>query len=293
MHKIKFKIFWEDEKYVIIELERLDTVFWITYIAIKKWYQNLLETDFLINPFNDEKIKVINWDSFEWNIRAGIPAHNYEDFDFAKNNNLEIRQSIAKDFIYTGDNAPREICETLNRETIDVILENDKWNFLLEVENHTNWKHIHFIWGWIEEWQSELDAVKAEIIEETGYTDFEIIWPINLSFASSFWYRDSKKKNQKCLWRVFYVKLKSSIQIKSEIEDWKHKIIWVKKDDVLKRITWEWHKDFWNWFIKWEKPFIEKWVLVNSWEFDRLESKVAEKELLKLAKKEGFLVEEK
>jgi hypothetical protein len=144
------------------------------------------------------------------------------------------------------------------------------------------------VWGWIEEWQTELEAVSAEIIEETGFTDFEVIWDVNLSYAKCLWFRANKNKNQECLWRAFHVKLKSNNQIKSEIDEWKHTIKWVKKDDVLNEITWSWHVDHWNLFNKWEKALIDYWVLVNSWEFDWLDSKIAKIKLTEFAEKNWF-----
>ena len=291
MHKIKFKIFWKEES-VEINLERLDTVFWITYIAISKDYYLLTEKDFLINPFNHEKVKVITWDYFEEKIRAWVPAHNEKDFEFAKKNNLEIKQVIAKDNKVPEVEKVREWFETLERYVIDIILENDKWEFLLQTETIWWITLTHFVWWWIDEWDSELETVSKELIEETWYTDFEIIWPINMSYCRSFAFRFTKQKNQDVLWRCFYIKLKSYNQIRSEVDDWKHTIKWVKEEEIIKNISWPTHLYMWDLFMKWDKYFSEKWILVNSWNFNRMESKKAEIELLELAKKNWFLIEE-
>ena len=290
MHKIKFKIFWKEE-FVEINLERLDTVFWITYIAISKDYYLLTEKDFLINPFNDEKVKVITWDYFEEKIRAWVPAHNEKDFEFAKKNNLEIKQVISKENKVPEVEKVREWFEVLKRDVVDIILENDRWEFLLQTET-AGWVTLtHFVWWWIDEWDSELETVSKELIEETWYTDFEIIWPINMSYARSFAFRFTKQKNQDVLWRCFHIKLKSYNQIRSEVDDWKHTIKWVKKEEIIKNISWPTHLYMWDLFMKWDKYFSEKWILVNSWNFDRMESEKAEIELLELAKKNWFLAE--
>ena len=247
---------------------------------------------YVINPFNNKEVPLWIWDYVlgnygTWAVMA-VPAHDERDFEFAKKYELEIIQSIAKTFEYKWKDAPKNWVETLHRKTIDVILENEKWEILLQIEKHSNWKHIHLIWWWIEELQTELEAVKAEIIEETWYTDFEIIWDVNLYYAYSLWYRANKNKNQQCIWRVFYVKLNSNKQIESEIDEWKHSVKWVKKDEVWKLINWTGHLDFWNHFYNEKKAFTEYWVLVNSWEFDLLSSKKAQTKLIEFAEKNWF-----
>jgi leucyl-tRNA synthetase len=217
-----------------------------------------------------------------------VPAHDERDFEFARKYWLEIRQSIAKSFKYTWKDSPRENIETLHRKTVDIVLENDKWEILLQCETHSNGDHIHLVWWWIEDNQTELEAVKNELIEETWYTDFEIVWPINLSFLYSLWYRANKDKNQQCLGRVFHVKLKSDSKIKSEVDDWKHSIMWVKKDEVEKLINWSWHLDFWNYFYKWAKAFTDDWILVNSLNFDWLTSSEAREQLSLYAEQNWF-----
>jgi len=63
-----------------------------------------------------------------------VPAHDVRDFEFAKKYDLEIRQSVAKSFEYTGIGKPRKDLETLHRKTVDMIIENNKGEILLEIE---------------------------------------------------------------------------------------------------------------------------------------------------------------
>jgi len=134
-HKIKFKIFWR-EGFIEINLERLDTVFWITFIAISSLKNDYLltEKDFLINPFNDEKLKVIIWDYFKEEIRVWIPAHNEKDFEFAKKNNLEIRQVIAPVFmwLWNWEWLPKKWLKTSTAEW--VLVNSNKFNNLTSEE---------------------------------------------------------------------------------------------------------------------------------------------------------------
>jgi 8-oxo-dGTP pyrophosphatase MutT (NUDIX family) len=168
-------------------------------------------------------------------------------------------------------------------------LENDKWEFLLQTE--TSWGVIltHFVWWWIDYWDTELETVSKELIEETGYTDFEIIWPINMTYSRSLAYRFTKGKNQDVVWRCFYIKLKWNNKIKSEVDDWKHTIEWIKKEKISDKISWPTHSYLWDIFSNWEKPFFEEWTLVNSWKFDRLKSEEAEIEIKKFGIEKNIL----
>lgn len=51
-----------------------------------------------------------------------VPAHDERDYEFAKKYNIPIIQSIAP--IYTGE--VRNDVETLQRSTVDAIIENSK-----------------------------------------------------------------------------------------------------------------------------------------------------------------------
>ena len=247
---------------------------------------------YVINPYNWKEVPLWIWDYVLWNYGTGavmaVPAHDLRDFAFAKKYDLEIIQSIAKNLEYKWKDAPKKWVETLHRETVDMILENEKWEILLQIEKHSNWKHIHLIGWWIDDGDNELETVTKELIEETWYTELEVVWPVDLSFAYSLWYRGNKNKNQQCIWRVFHVKLKWENQISSEVDEWKHTIKWVKKEEVWKLINWTWHIDFWNIFYKWKKAFTDYWVLINSWEFNLLSSKEAQTKLTKFAEENSF-----
>lgn len=232
---------------------------------------------YAINPFNGEEIPVYVGDYVLANYGTGVvmavPAHDERDFEFAKKYDIKIAQSIAQEYIWEWIDKARDNIETLNRKVIDVVLENEKWEFLLIKEN--NPIQYHFVGWWIETWETELEALKKEIIEETWYTDFEIIWNIEGSFAWSYAYRHTKNKNQKTIWQFFYVKIKSDTKVKSEIDEGKHQIERIKKNEILEQISRDHHKDMWNIFLNWIQCYTEKGILVNSWEFSGLTSNEA------------------
>jgi leucyl-tRNA synthetase len=256
----------------------------------KTWF---FTGSFVVNPFNWEKVPLWIWDYVLWNYWTwavmAVPAHDERDFEFAKKYWLEINQSIARYRIYDWKKAPKKDVETLKRSTVDIIIENEKWEFLLQLEDEWSYSHCHFVWWWIEEWETELEAVKKEIIEETWFTDFEIIWPVDLSYKWGVLFRHTKNKNQDTIWRFFHIKLKSDNQIRSEIEDWKHRIEWCKKENIASRLNWDNHSDWWNLFLNWEKSFTEDWILTNSWEFSNLlTSKEARNKLSQFAEENNF-----
>lgn len=260
-----------------------------TWTKEKTW---VFSGSYVINPFNGEKVPLYIWDYVlgnygTWAVMA-VPAHDERDFEFAKKFGIEIKQVVAPSVVYDWIKAPKPELETLERKTIDTIIENEKWEFLIEFEKDENHIHYHFVWWWIEKWDSELETVKKEILEETWYSDILEIIPINMSYKWWSWYRHTKWKNQKTIWRFFHVKINSTNQIKSEIEEWKHEIMWVKKDEVIKLLNWWNHIDAWKIFLNWESPITDDWVLVNSWEFDWLTSQEAREKLTQYATEKWF-----
>ena len=319
----QFKMYNENkDKFIEVYTTRIDTVFGMTYAVLAPDHPQVMDFitheqkdacldyiqkaknksamertelnkdktwvftgSYVINPFNNEKVPLWIWDYVLWNYGTGavmaVPAHDERDFEFAKKYGLEIKQIIAKQIIYTWENAPKNWVETIQRNTVDVILENDKWEVLLISDDHT-WSY-HFIWWWIEKWETELEAVRRELIEESWYTDFEILNLVNSSYSVWYWFRHTKQKNQRCLWWIFYAKLKSENRIESEVETKWHPVKWFKKEDVKDILTWDSHKDFWEAFINWDRCYTDDWILFHSWDFTWLTSQEAREKLTQFA----------
>ncbi len=130
---INFNINTNSEKKITVFTTRPDTLFGVTYLAISvnhsliknisdpetiKDIENLkqylkinkdnepekigIKTSLIaINPVNSEPIPI--WvasyvlDEYGTGAVMGVPAHDQRDFDFAKNNNIDIKQVIIKD----------------------------------------------------------------------------------------------------------------------------------------------------------------------------------------------------
>ena len=134
--------------------------------------------------------------------------------------------------------------ETLDRITVDAIIENSKGEILLIEENSP--KEYHFAGGGIEIGETALQALEKEIREETGYTDFEVIGEVSGSFVAVDGFRHTKQKNQRSIGRFYHVKLLSEARLHSEVEDGHHSMVWVPVSEVATKITWDSHRSAWN-----------------------------------------------
>ena len=274
----------ECDKYIKKTQEETD----IERTNLDKQKTGVFTGSYVTNPYNDEKLPVWIGDFVLWNYGTGAvfgDAHDERDFIFAQKYDLPLKQSIAPMHIFEWNNAPREWHETLEREVIDVILENDKWEFLLLSEPAGNILDYHFIWGGNDGEPDEV-AILRETTEESGYTDIKIIRKI--VGVGSLGFRFPKNKNQKAVWNFYHVKLLSENRVASEVEEGRHALHWLKKEEVWKMITWWPHKFAWEYFLTWGHAITDDWILINSGEFNGITSTEARKVLTEKAEKEWF-----
>lgn len=246
---------------------------------------------YVINPYNGESVPLWIADYVLGHYGTGavmaVPAHDERDGEFARKYGLSIKQSIATEYTLTGELAVRHWMDTLTRKVIDVILENEKGEFLLLEEQ--NPYSCHFIgWG-IEEWDTEDETILKEIREESGYCDVEIVQKIPGTFFHTIWYRHTKEKNQEVLGQFIHVRLVSDKRIDSEVEEWRHTMKWCSHDEVSENITWWHHALAWKIFQLAEFDWITSdGILVSSWEYSGLTSVEARHLLIQKAETEGF-----
>jgi leucyl-tRNA synthetase len=230
------------------------------------------------NPANGEEVPVwiANYVLASYGTGAvmAVPAHDERDWEFAKKYELPIKEVVAALYEQTGENASRENVETIEKKVVVAIVENDKGEILVIHESSHGVTNFTFIGGGIEEGESEIDALKREITEESGCTDFEIIQKIPAAvFVNG--YRHPKEKNQNSFAYAYYVKLKSENKVESEADQGKHALLWVKKDDVKKTLTWSHHTYVWQILLGEIKTFTGYGMLINSGQFNGLTSEEA------------------
>lgn len=219
-------------------------------------------------PFTWEKVPLWYGDYVLPDYATGavmlVPAHDERDWEFANKYDMEVKQVVASDLVWEDDLAPRSDVATLDRVVINAIIENDKWEFLLEKDS--NW---HFVgWG-IEGWDTAEETVHKEILEETWYKNIQIERKI-LDYSFMYAYRLPKNKNQKTNSIWYHIKLLNDEKIPSEADEGKHILEWVKKEDVEKKLERPHHIISWEVFNKW--AYTWPWKLVNSWQFNDLDN---------------------
>src|SRR3990167_2639230 len=148
--------------------------------------------------------------------------------------------------------------------------------FLVQKEVDGTHTHIHFVGGGTDG-ESQVVAIGRELEEETGFTEYEIIGDV-VATSQGHGYRHTKDKNQLTISSFYHIKLKSLDQKPSELEDGKHTIEWVDKSEVKNLLTWEGHQKGWAAFTE-GQIFTGTGVIINSGEFDGLDSETAKEHL--------------
>jgi leucyl-tRNA synthetase len=192
---------------------------------------------YAINPVNDEKVPIWISDYVLMGYGTGaimaVPAHDERDFEFAQKFGIEIKQVVAP-LIHDTINPVRAGKKDTDRQVAMCIIEHpEKDEFLTLKYPKRGWHN--FVMGGIEDGETAEEAAAREIIEETGYTNFELVETMPLKINSRF-FAAHKDVNRNIITTVVRFKLKDLKQQKTELSkvEQKEEITpaWTKRKDL-------------------------------------------------------------
>ncbi len=250
----------------------------------------------VIHPLTGEKIPVWVADyvlgQYGYGAVMIVPAHDERDHKFVKKYNLPIKEVLQPLYVQTsGHDAVRENMPFTERDAVVAIVKHwseDKYLCL-------QWKNVDwrgFIVGGIEKNEDPGETAKREIREETGYKNTRFIKKLGDVIQVKF-YHTLKKENRWAHFQGVYLELENGDREEiSEKEQSIHEIHWIPAQEVASFINVDDMRLLWHRLQGKEEVYKGEGILINSGEFDGMESWVAREKIIeKLANKKAGRVE--
>jgi len=187
------------------------------------------------NPASGENIPVYIADyvlaSYGTGAIMAVPAHDERDFAFAKKFDIEIKTVVSpvfnEDKNQTGG----------SREGVYALIENNTGEYLLQfLSTPAKGGDGKFYWlpgGGMDEGESEIETLRREIVEETGYADFSIGEKITTVLYD---YSAGAPRSGRKVIHVYKVKvgLEEQASLKLDVEEVKYGLesLWVPEKDL-------------------------------------------------------------
>lgn len=229
------------------------------------------------NPASGEEILVYIADyvlaSYGTGAIMAVPAHDERDYAFAKKFEIEIKPVVAQQF----NSINQEVVE--NRTGVYGLIENEKGEFLLQYL-----KNEDYFWipgGGMDPGETELETLKREIAEESGYLDFEIVERLPDVFFDYVGRKGLGGRNRTIIYRI-KIDSNSATQEIAMTEDEIAaglELHWIAPSDLQKRLQ-EGHREraaliHQSMTADANEPFTGTGRLINSGEFDGMDSEEA------------------
>jgi len=242
-----------------------------------------------INPINGKEVAVWVADYVLGHYGTGavmaVPAHDERDFEFAKKYDIEIIQTIAPKVTYFKT-PPKEELPYVERKSVEVVVRDPKNNKYLCL----NWKMqpwTTFITGGVDEGETHLEAAKREVLEETGYKNIKLVK--SLGRTRPVFHAAHKNENRIADMEGFLFELiNDERQEMSSDEKDIHDVVWLDRDELtIDRMV---CASYYIWMagIDNNETSIDDYgYLVNSDEFDGLDSENAKNKITERLKESG------
>lgn len=148
---------------------------------------------------------------------------------------------MVKEFFGTGDSAIRSDKPMTNRQVVVAVVRHPTENKFLCVRNKKfGW--IDFVMGGIEGDETPTRAASREVLEETGYLDFEAIEEFPDVYCDNF-YAAHKDVNRHITCHTVYGRLKSLKQ--NERDDKEKKladVMWINTEELANKLHTDAHR---------------------------------------------------
>ncbi len=255
------------------EIDRLD--------ATKEKTGVKLEGVFAINPANNEEIPIYIADYVLAHYGTGaimaVPAHDERDYEFAKKFGISIVDVVIPERI-DKRNPPVEGKESIERRNVHAYIKDPKTGKVLCLK----WKKFDWLtlpMGGIEEGETEIEAAKREVAEETGYTNLSE-GKIMGGKVRAEYFAAHKDVNRVSITKLVYFELTGddTVEIDKEESD-AHDVVWLDPSEItLESMT---HAEMDVWLTRVAQLdadhhiYTGNGVLTNSGEFDGMNSEEA------------------
>ncbi len=243
-----------------------------------------LEGVFAINPATNEQVPVYIADYVLANYGTGavmaVPAHDERDFEFAQKFGLPIKEVVIQRFI-DKSNPHVEGKDISARNGVIALIKNPKDGKFLVL----NWKKqpwTTFVIGGMEGDESPEVAALREIYEETGYKNLKLIKTLCGPVQSEFFAAHKDVNRVLKSWTLlFELENEEQDQI-SDVESEKHTLEWVDFSEITESRMQHSELPLILESLKTDskKAFTENGVLINSGEFDGLQSEEAKEKIV-------------